>query len=453
MGKYTKLASDIIEHVGGKDNIISVTNCFTRLRFNLKDESLAQDDYFDQNSDKRLDGVISLVKSNDQYMVVIGTHVSDVYKDVAEALGLNTKSEPAEAKENMSIGGKFLDYITGIFMPCLGILCACGMIKGINSLLNFIGLYSAESGIYLLANAIGDAMFTYFPIYLGYTTARKLKMNPFIGLAIATAMVYPGVQEVDLVFGSFVVNTTYLSTVLPVIIVVFLAKPINYVCEKYIPELVKSFFSPIITLLISVFVGFLLIGPAMNQLSGMIAGVLTAVSNASPILASIVIGGLYPLLVVVGVHGPIVMMGIMNVMSSGSDLFMGLIGLQMFATAGVVAAMMFKIKDRTIRESCPPAIISALFGISEPGIYGITLPRVTPFVYTCLASAIGGLYLGITGTTVYQLAGMGLFSLAGFLGGENMGGNLANACIGYAIALVAGFLITFFLYRNKKNRN
>jgi len=450
VNKYSKLSADIIENVGGKSNIISLTNCFTRLRFNLVDESLANDMCFEQNSEQQIKGVTGLVKSNGQYMIVIGTHVGEVCREIKDQIGLDEDSKTDTEKKNLTISGKLLDYVTAIFMPCLGILCACGMIKGFNSLFNFLGLYSIDSGIYLLTNAIGDSIFTYFPIYLGYTTAKKLKMNPFLGLAIATSMVYPEIQNVDLTFGSFVINTTYVSTVLPVIIVVFLAKPINYLCEKYIPTLIRSFFSPIITLLISVIIGFLLIGPATNELSGMISGLLTTISNASPVLAGIIIGGLYPLLIIIGVHGPIVMMGIMNVMQNGSDLFMALIGLQMFATAGVILALLFKTKDKKLKESCPPAIISALFGISEPAIYGIMLPKVKPFIYACIASACGGLYLGITGTKLYQLAGMGVFSLAGFLGGDNMSGNLVNACIGYLIALVAGFAITYILYKEYK---
>lgn len=448
MADYSELAQLIVDGVGGKDNIESITNCITRLRFVLRDESIARDELFQQGSADKISGVTGLVKQGGQYQVVIGTHVGEVAKPVKELVG---ETAPAKAPEKpKGLGATILDYITAIFMPCLNILCACGMVKGLNALFAFLGLYGMESGIYMLVNGIGDCLFVFFPVFLALTCAKKLDMSPFLGVAIACAMIYPDLQGVDLGFGGFTVNATYTSTVLPIIFVMFLAKPINDFCETHLPTIVKSFLSPMITLTVSAALGFVIIGPVMNALAGAISGALGTVAAVSPVLAGIVIGGLYPLLVVAGIHGPIVMMGIMNVMTTGSDFLMALIGLQMFATAGVVIAMAIRTKDATVREACAPAVISALFGVTEPAIYGITLPKVKPFVYTCIASACGGLVLGITGAKVYQLAGMGLFSLPGFLGGENMTGNLVNACIGYGVALIAGLAIGLALYQDEQ---
>lgn len=192
MGKYHELAEKIVANVGGKENINSLTHCITRLRFKLKDEGIANDDIL-----KNMDGVVTVMKSGGQYQVVIGNHVPDVYAEVVDVAGISENSE--EESSGGNIFNRLIDILSGCFQPFLGALAAAGMIKGFNALLVFLGTqgwfnYTAESGTYVMLNAIGDAIFMFMPVILGYTSAKKFRLNPMVGIVIGAALCYPTIQ-------------------------------------------------------------------------------------------------------------------------------------------------------------------------------------------------------------------------------------------------------------------
>lgn len=191
MGKYEELAKEIVRNVGGKENVISLTHCITRLRFKLKDEGIANDDVL-----KKMSGVVTVMKSGGQYQVVIGNHVPEVYADVLPLVGLSEDSAKAaegeQKKENLF--NRAIDVISGIFQPILGIMAACGMVKGLNALFVALGWYTDTCGGYLVLNAIGDGLFNFLPLFLGYTAAKKFNLKPMIGLVIGAIMCYPGIQ-------------------------------------------------------------------------------------------------------------------------------------------------------------------------------------------------------------------------------------------------------------------
>lgn len=190
MAKYETLAKEIVTHIGGKENVIGLTHCITRLRFKLKDESLAQDDVL-----KNMEGIVTVMKSGGQYQVVIGNHVGDVYADVMLLLDLDaTQNKEAPAKKEKLLD-RFVDIISGIFQPILGIMAACGMVKGLNILFVTFGFYSDTCGGYMIINAIGDALFTFLPLYLGYTSSKKFGLKPMVGLTIGAIMCYPVIQS------------------------------------------------------------------------------------------------------------------------------------------------------------------------------------------------------------------------------------------------------------------
>ena len=205
MGKYTKLAADIIENVGGKENVERLTHCVTRLRFKLIDESKANDDVL-----KNMEGVVTVVKSIGQYMVVIGEHVGDVFDEVCNQLGFdNQVAVNKDTNPKKSFINKVLNVIMGGMGPVLNLLCACGIIKGLTVLLTFAGL-NTESGIYMLFNAAGDCFFYFLPLMLGYNLAKKFEIDPFFGMILAGAMCYPTIQNVELnIFGYVVMKLNY----------------------------------------------------------------------------------------------------------------------------------------------------------------------------------------------------------------------------------------------------
>lgn len=190
MGKYNELAKEIVKNIGGKENVISLTHCITRLRFKLKDESIAKDDVL-----KNMSGIVTVMKSGGQYQVVIGNHVPEVYADVCELIDIDNLSSKEEPKKSGRLLDRGIDIVSGIFQPILGIMAACGMVKGLNALFIALGLYSDTSGGALIINAIGDGLFTFLPLFLGYTSAKKFGLKPMIGLVIGAIMCYPGIQS------------------------------------------------------------------------------------------------------------------------------------------------------------------------------------------------------------------------------------------------------------------
>lgn len=347
MGKYESLAKDIIKNVGGKDNIISLVHCVTRLRFNLKDEKLAKDEVL-----QKMDGVIAVMHSAGQYQVIIGNHVPQVYEDVCKAAELSSSSSTAPGKKKMSFKEKSMDLISGIIMPSIAMLCACGMLKGLNSILSYLGLYSNQDGIYLLLNAIGDSVFFFLPIVIGYNMAKKINMNPFLGLVIGASLCYPAINGVDLKLFGHVINVTYTSTLLPVILIVAVAKPLETFFNKIIPDMVKTFITPLLVLLISVPLGFVIIGPVANMISQGITDTVLYVYKLNPIIAGILVGGLWQVMIIFGVHIVLVILCITNIASGVADPILAFTTFVTFTTTGMVFSMWLRTKKQSIKANC-----------------------------------------------------------------------------------------------------
>jgi len=444
MGKYEQLAREIVGHVGGAQNISGLSHCVTRLRFHLKDQSKANDEAINN-----LDGVVTLIKGGGQYQVVIGNHVPQVYADVCEVAGISAGSRDTGTKEKMSIGARIIDLISGIMMPSLSVLCACGMIKGFNSLFMFLGLYTDASGVYMLMNGIGDSIFYFFPIVLGYSSAVKLGVKPYLGLIIGASMLYPALQGVDIPLFGFVVNASYASTVLPVILVVAVAAPVQRFFDRVIPDVVKTFLTPMLTLLVVVPLGFMIIGPIATLISDGISGVMFGLYNFSPALSGILMGACWQILVIFGVHMAIVSVGLVNIMTRGVDPVFGLMFGASFAQTAVVFAIWLKTKDKKLKAIALPAWISGIFGVTEPAIYGVTLPRIKFFVISCIGGAATGLYYALSGAMMWDMAGLGIFGIPAFFEPGNVGSSIAKVMIGIAIAAAVGFILTFMLYKDE----
>lgn len=444
MRKYEELVRDIVKQIGGKENVISLTHCITRLRFQLKDESIAKDDVL-----KKMDGVVTVMHGAGQYQVVIGNHVPDVYKEACEQLGIQAGSAAAqEPQKKKSVGAVLIDFISNVVGPCISILCASGMIKGMLALLTYFGAMSAAGGTYQILNACGDALFYFFPIFLGYTTAKKVEMDPFLGLLIGAAMVYPTIQGVDLNLFGFVLNTTYTSTMLPVIFTVLFASVIYKPLKKVVPDVIKAFFVPMIVMIVAVPIGFILIGPVMNEVGNLIGKGIMAGYNLSPILAGFLVGSLYQVMVLFGVHGALGAIAFIQ-LANGEPMFLGFMVGTTFAQTAVVFAIWLKTKNKKLKSVALPAIISGIFGVTEPAIYGVTLPRIKFFIISCLGAGLTGAYLGLHNTLLWNLTGLGIFTIPGFIGGtEPAGAIMANVLISLAIGIAFSFGLTFLLYKD-----
>lgn len=320
MGKYEKLAKDIIANVGGKENVISLTHCVTRLRFQLKDESIANTEVL-----KNMDGVVTVMQTAGQYQVVIGNHVPDVFRDVCEVAGISGDGANAP-KTKRKFSEAALDIITGIFMPSIGILCASGILKGVNTLLDMVGLVSAASGLGVLLAAAADAMFLFFPIILGYNAFKKLGGNPYLGMTLGAALCYPTIQGIDIEVFGFVVNATYTSTMLPMVVLSFLAVYIEKGLNKIIPDVVKTFVVPAIVLALCLPIGFCVIGPVSNLLGDFINQCIQGVYGFSPIIAAALLAFLWQILVMMGCHMLVILPILMGLMAGVEQPLMAVIG-------------------------------------------------------------------------------------------------------------------------------
>lgn len=448
MGKYTDLVEKIVANIGGKENIISLTHCVTRLRFKLKDESIANDEII-----KNMDGVISVLKSGGQYQVVIGNHVPDVYKEACEQLGLGGDTAPVAEEAGGKKKGAFavcIDFISNIINPIMSVLCASGMIKGIMSILSFTGILTSDMGLYTLLDGCSDALFYFLPILLGFTAAKKVGIPQMLGAVIGAGMVYPSLQGVDVNVFGFVVNTTYTSTLLPVIFTVLFASVIYKPIDKVCPSVIKNFFVPMIVMVISMPVGFMIIGPVMNKVGDVVCNVIMAANNISPALCGGLFGALYQILVIFGIHGAIGAVCFVQIFS-GQPSFLGYMLGTTFCQTVVVLAIFLKTKNRKLKELCAPAMISGIFGVTEPAIYGVTLPRIKTFAISCIGAGITGAYLGLTGTLLWGLTGLGIFTIPGFIGGTVAPTTiLLNVFISLGLGMAFSFIATFILYKDEE---
>lgn len=468
MGKYKQLAQDIIKNVGGKENINGLTHCITRLRFKLKDESIANDDVL-----KNMGDIVTVMKSGGQYQVVIGNHVEAVYKDVVEIIDLDNLNTSSETKKSGNILDKGIDIISGIFQPVLGIMAACGMLKGLNALFVALGLYSATSGGYMVINAAGDALFTFLPLFLGYTSAKKFGLKPMLGLALGAAMCYPAIQGSSIsagadamytlfkgtmfaspvyidFFGLPIISMDYTGTVVPIIFVVYFASKCEKLFNKFVPDLVKFFFVPMLTLLVTLPVALIVIGPIATFGSTLISEAVLSIRDFSPLLAGAIVGFSWQILVIFGLHWGFIPVYINNVMTLGYDNVMMPFFACTFATSAVVLAIFIKTKDKKLKEMAIPNFISGIFGVTEPAIYGMLLPLKKPFIISCIASGIGGAFYGFFNLRKFITGGMGIFELPAMIEPNGGMGNLIVALSGMAISMVVAFVLTMVLYKDKE---
>ncbi|MFR2737539.1 MAG: beta-glucoside-specific PTS transporter subunit IIABC [[Clostridium] innocuum] len=467
MTVYETLAKEILNYVGGKDNVNSLTHCITRLRFKLKEESIAQDEAL-----KNLEGVVTVMKSAGQYQVVIGNQVQDVYEQLVPLLHAE-QPQTVQGAEKEKLLDRFVDIISGIFQPILGIMAACGMIKGLNMLFMTLGLYAETSGGYMIINAIGDALFTFLPLFLGYTSARKFGLKPMVGLVIGGIMCYPGIQSSALsgslkplytmfegtmfaspvyidFFGIPVISMDYTSTVIPVIFIVYFASKCEKLFSKFVPDLVKFFFVPMLTLLVALPVGFLLIGPVATFGSKIIAETIISIRNVSPMLAGGLVGLTWQILVIFGLHWGFIPVYINNIVTNGYDNVMMPFFACTFATSAVILVIMLKTRDRKMKELCLPNFISGIFGVTEPGIYGILLPLKKPFIISCIAGGIGGAFYGFCNFRKFSMGGMGIFEFPAMMEPDGSWGNLLVAVSGVLLTMIVAVILMLLFYREKE---
>ena len=467
MKKYDGLARIILQNIGGKSNVESLTHCVTRLRFKLRDESKAQTEIL-----KQTEGIMTVIQSAGQYQVVIGQHVGGVYESIMEIgklkkLDSNDESQEEQSQEKQNGFNKFISVVTAVFTPMLGLLCACGMLKGFVAAAVSLGWIDKDSGSYILLYNTGDALFYFLPVIIGYTAAKKFKLNEFIGLLIGLVMCSPAIvaiskiESIGTVLGNnysveffgipiiMPVGGSYTSSVIPVIIAVLLAAKLEKYLKKIIPDVVKSFLVPFLVLIITIPCTFIVIGPITSWLADLLGNFTMTIYNTAPWLEGMILGFLHQILVIFGLHWAYAPLRYNNFAVLGYDTLVTPNFAAAFTQTAAACAVWVKTKDKKTKGLCAPVAISGLFGVSEPAIYSINLPRKIPFIIGCISAGVSGAIVGLLQIRIYS-GGVGIFALANFINPET--GDMSGV-IKMIIAILVGstlsFVLTLIFYKEK----
>ncbi|MBQ3385140.1 MAG: PTS glucose transporter subunit IIA [Erysipelotrichaceae bacterium] len=443
MKKYEKLASDIIENVGGKDNVKELTHCITRLRFRLKDENKAKTEVMEN-----MDGVASVVKAMGQYMVVIGEHVADVYDEVMEQLGF-VQGEKQVETEKKSFFDKALAMISSAMGPTLNLLSASGILKGLSFLLVVAGL-SQESGIYVLMNAAGDALFYAMPIFMGFNLAKYMGIDPYFGFLFGAALTYPAIQGVDISLFGQTINVTYTSTFFPIILGILVVTPIYKFFRARLPRVINGVLTPMLSLLIAFPIVFAVVGPVANLISTGLAYAFDFLFVKAPFFAPIILGGIWQILVMFGVHMIPSMFAFYALLSGTPSSLLASSGGASFGIVGMMIALILKTKDEKLKTASGPAAVSALMGVTEPAMYGIIASRKLLLAIACIGGAVGGLFVGAFGLKLYTYAGLGIIGLLGFINPENP--QLLGIALMVIVPMIVGFVLTYMFYKDDEEK-
>lgn len=439
----TALAKQLLKLVGGKQNINQVWHCATRLRFTLKDQ-----DKVPKEKVKALDGVITVVEASGQFQVVIGNNVSDVYQEVVKlepSLSDGTEGPATVTHEKMTFKRAFnglLTFISGVFTPFLGAMAGAGILKGLLSLAVVLGWLTTKSGAYQIWWAAADGIFYFLPLALAFTAAKQLKVNQFVAMAIAAAMVYPnivalvGKPSIDF-FGIPVVAANYTATVLPILLVVVVQKFLEPFFNRIWHESVRNILAPLCLLVVIVPLTMLVVGPVSSILSNGLATAIVSLNKSVPVLAGMILGGFWQVFVIFGVHWALVPVMMNNIALYGTDPMMPILLPAVLAQAGAAFAVFLKARDAKMKSLAGSSTITALFGITEPTIYGITLKLKKPFYCACVAGAVGGIIVAMSG------AGANVASLASILSLPTyLGKGFGVSVIGDVVAFVLGVGLT-----------
>ncbi len=467
---YDLLAHQIVDGIGGRDNVKSVLRCITRVRFYLKDQSRADDEVV-----SNLDGVIDVIKAGGQYQVVIGAAVEDVFQPVNRLVSGAVASVDVEEEEverpTTAIGwAKFgfsslIGVITGSMIPVIGLLAASGILKGILALLTQFNIVEAASSTYTFIDAMSSSMFYFLPLIIGYTAARRLGSDPIIVAIIGGVLVYPSIvamsnptnpdYKVVGQLGATVFNgdffgipvslpqgNAYAYSIFPIIVAAWLAARVEPLLKKHIPAVVRMIFAPLLEVLIVSTLVLIVFGPIIMFLSGGVANGVNWLLGLNYAVAGLLIGALYQCLVIFGLHWAVIPLIAAQLASNGSSPLNAIVSATMIAQGGGALAIWIKTKDKRIKTLAGPATISAFCGITEPAMYGLNLKYGRVFIMASAGGAVGGLLTGLLNVNMYGFTG-GFVGFPSFVNPHGLDGNLVGFLIASTAALTVSFTLTY----------
>lgn len=453
---YEKLAVDIINAVGGKKNIIKASRCATRLRLVLKETTNEA-----KENVSALTGVITVVENSGQFQVVIGTHVGKVFDKVANELNLDSNAIDGDEPKT-SVLSKVIATMSAVFAPFIYILAAAGILQGCLILINMFNPTFSSTGTYEVLSFISWAPFTFLPIFIAITASKHFKCNTFIAVACCAALVSPTWAEMaskiasgeSIKFLGFsLAETTYTSSVLPPLFLVWILSYVEKFVDKKLPDVIKSLFTPFICMVVMVPLTILVIGPLSDLLATGIANGYNALYNFAPAVAAAVIGGLWQIVVIFGVHWGVTPMCLANYDLYGMDTFQAFQTMAVVAQAGAVFGVFIKARNNKTKNMALSAGVTGIFGITEPAIYGVNLRFKKPFICGCIAGAVGAVVGSFFNIAYYAYAGLpGLLTVVNAITPDNSK-SIIGMLIGAAISFFGAIILVQLVGVGEKETN
>ncbi|MBU8792042.1 beta-glucoside-specific PTS transporter subunit IIABC [Oceanobacillus caeni] len=407
---YNKLASDILNAIGGKENVISATRCATRLRIVLKHSKPKA-----KETVTAMPGVITVVENNGQFQVVIGQHVGEVYEAFADLVGEGAIDEDGESKHKGTILNRVIATMSAVFAPFVYILAAAGILQGSLILINLVFPTFENTGTYEVLSMMSWAPFTFLPIFIAITAAKHFKVNTYIAVAATAALVTPewadiagrvASGETVTFLGIALSETTYTSSVLPPLFLVWILSYVEKFFNKKTPEVIRPLFVPLFSILIMVPLVLLIIGPLTTGGANAIANGYNYLVDVFPALAGAIIGGFWQVIVIFGIHWGVTPMVLANFEQYGMDSFQAYQTIAVVAQVGAVFGVLLKAKNKETKKISTSAGITGIFGITEPAIYGVTLRFKKPFIFGCISGAVGAIVASFFKPSYFAYAGL-----------------------------------------------
>lgn len=437
---YRITARELVKELGGDSNITNVTHCATRLRFILKDESIV-----DSGKVTKIPGVITTVQAGGQYQVVIGNHVKNAFDFVMELITVD-ETQTGQSGNKVGAFSRIVDIISSIFAPFLYTLAACGILQGILGILVALNAIDTAGGTYQILNFVSWTAFTFLPVLIAITASKKFGMNTYAAVVIACALVCPdyismvNAGEPVYFLGMRVQLLSYTSSVIPIILAIWVASYVQKFFDKHLPIVVRNLFSPMFTITIMVPLTLLAFGPVGNTIGGAIGGAYNFLYGLSPIVAGVIVGGLWEVLVIFGVHWGITPVTVGNYAALGYDTFTGLQASAVFAQAGAALGVFLKTKDKDMKGVSLSAAVTGLFGITEPAIYGVNLRLKKPMICGCVAGAVAGGVAGGMHAVSWGYNMPGIATIPAYFKAGHM-----SEFIGFLISIVIAFVLGIVL--------
>lgn len=446
--KEKEAVKKIIAYVGGKENIKKAWHCMTRLRFDLADQSL-----IDHENVKKIEGVIGEQLQSDQYQVIIGTNVQSYYSILMEELEeKEERSQSQEDKTQKSLFGRILDVVSGVFGPIVPAIAGAGMIKGILAGLLALNILPKESETVVILDLIASGVFYFLPFFLAASAAKIFKTNQYLAIAVAGGFMYPSLLDAAKLgevsqfqfIGLPIPVINYSGTVIPIILSVWALSYIYRWVDKYMPSVLRTVFTPTLTLFITIPFTLIASGPLGSYVGKGLAYMVELLFDISPILAGVVMGGARPIEIVFGVHHAITPIALQNFADNGYDMLMPMMFMTNMAIAGATFAMFFKAKSKTEKSVILSATISAILGITEPALFGVLIKNRKAFIACTIGSTVAATFFAAMGVRIYGYILSSIVSLVAYVGPY-----FPYAIIGIIIAIGTAFSIAFITV--KKN--